>query len=685
MAKMKRKEKTKSKNKSKIKQRHTKDQSKNEPETINRMSEAVDKVAQLKEEKRETNPYAIFDHENSLHEKNQLRLAKLLSDHILKNDKQLQKKKKYKNDPEKFFKKKFVKWCRSNKGQAQEYATEYLSNYIVVKTNEKMKNMDQYVGYHLSAWDRTGEVTVTDTLKDHIKELSRDVWSQGIAKKNAEYKKNKVAAVSLLEEKWTDTTSSLSSMHPKKFKEVLKEMIENKDTQCQSIAANTFKRISALCSDDKARKKNDHEIYAQQLKTEAFWCYGSQLGIRSGHILTSPLSYFKMIDGYEGLFQFFENKKNGNKGGYVRECLTRIVPHKHPEQCGIIKLAFYMYFMAVIMDDVPETPFEWGHHGKNRILNARVHMTAVLEALAYLNGMKDGLGPKKLHVLRSLCVNKMISAGTIKSERDDHLGWSTTVEAVHYASQEVISKSSRVAFLLAGRKSKDDPPHALWGAVEECPDSLIPDSMRNDTLLVYLAKVAITALAAGFGGEYFKQLLLKSLDDKDDFDKLRTTVGKLISDDDLNKTKKRKLQDYKLENAQLQAELAHYKKPRKEKEHTVQDLEDVFQRIVTIAKDPDFLDKAMKIFTVEIVPIIDQVSKNDNFGQNLSKGFGKSFKKLLILIAAVKRHGAIKSLQRENEKQSWLAWSYKNQYKNDSLRKIRVEFWSQYKRDYNFN
>ena len=109
------------------------------------------------------------------------------------------------------------------------------------------------------------------------------------------------------------------------------------------------------------------------------------------------------------------------------------------------------------------------------------------------------------------------------------------------------------------------------------------------------------------------------------------------------------------------------------------------ERIVTIAKDFDFLNKAMKIFTVDVVPIIDQVSKKDNFGQNLSKGVGKSFKKLLILIAAVKRHGVTKSLQRESEKQSWLAWSYKNQYKNDSLRKIGVDFWSQYKRDYHFN
>ena len=89
-------------------------------------------------------------------------------------------------------------------------------------------------------------------------------------------------------------------------------------------------------------------------------------------------------------------------------------------------------------------------------------MTAVFEALAYINGMKDGIGPKKVHVLRSICVNKMISAGTVKSEKEDHLGWSTAIEAVYYASHEVISKSSRVAFLLAGRRSKDDPPHALW-------------------------------------------------------------------------------------------------------------------------------------------------------------------------------------------------------------------------------
>ena len=105
-------------------------------------------------------------------------------------------------------------------------------------------------------------------------------------------------------------------------------------------------------------------------------------------------------------------------------------------------------------------------------------------------------------------------------------------------------------------------------------ESGIKDSVRNDTLLLYLAKVAITTLAAGFGGSYYKELLLNNtLDDDDDFDKLRATVGKLISDDNLNKTKKRKLQDYKLENAQLQAELVHYKKPRKEKEYIAENLE----------------------------------------------------------------------------------------------------------------
>ena len=111
-------------------------------------------------------------------------------------------------------------------------------------------------------------------------------------------------------------------------------------------------------------------------------------------------------------------------------------------------------------------------------------MTVVFEALACINGMKDGIGPKRLHVFRSICVNKMISAGTVKSEREDHFGWSTTVEASNF-------KKFKSGILTNWRQSKDDPPHALWRAVEKCPESLIPDYMRNDTLLVYLAKVAI--------------------------------------------------------------------------------------------------------------------------------------------------------------------------------------------------
>ena len=108
-------------------------------------------------------------------------------------------------------------------------------------------------------------------------------------------------------------------------------------------------------------------------------------------------------------------------------------------------------------------------------------MTAVIKTLFIVqNGL--GLGGKKLHIFRSICTLNMSNALCSANEINQFVGWKTGTMVNYYADARSFALNSVTAYLLAGRKSKDDSPAAAWPFFDEI-----------DTIQIWYLRIATVA------------------------------------------------------------------------------------------------------------------------------------------------------------------------------------------------
>jgi len=169
------------------------------------------------------------------------------------------------------------------------------------------------------------------------------------------------------------------------------------------------------------------------------------------------------------------------------------VPAKEPSQCALIHLASYF----VGQQRLPAQPFTLGFTARRQAKErtdfakpVQVRFITVLHAIAIACGLPNGLsGAKKLHFFRVMSENVLATRGAPPMERQDFIGWTNSVQSTNYSVLKVRAKQSNCAYLLAGRDSREDEPHAMWQLLGDVPGSAAAQS--------YWHRVHYLAVAAG--------------------------------------------------------------------------------------------------------------------------------------------------------------------------------------------
>jgi hypothetical protein len=98
---------------------------------------------------------------------------------------------------------------------------------------------------------------------------------------------------------------------------------------------------------------------------------------------------------------------------------------------------------------------------------------AVLHTVAIACGSTNGLGERRLHAFRVMSENRMGALGISTQERSDFVGWASTTQATSYSLMKSRALNSNVPYIIAGRESKDEPPHAMWKLLDDVPDIVV--------------------------------------------------------------------------------------------------------------------------------------------------------------------------------------------------------------------
>ena len=128
--------------------------------------------------------------------------------------------------------------------------------------------------------------------------------------------------------------------------------------------------------------------------------------------------------------------KCGSQRNVSKEVFVRLAPGKSLDRCTLVLLAEYF---AGCSSKLPNQPFALGFRsiqGAGRTNQAKLPQSrfiALLHAAAIACGLPGGLsGEKKLHLLRMICENQLLKAGVSSKDREDFIGWDTSVQNRHY-------------------------------------------------------------------------------------------------------------------------------------------------------------------------------------------------------------------------------------------------------------
>lgn len=160
-----------------------------------------------------------------------------------------------------------------------------------------------------------------------------------------------------------------------------------------------------------------------------------------------------IIENDDGFIINYITKKNGSVKNQEKQLSVRIVPHKNRKYDAIIALAEYL---ELVKDDLSakEYPFLYGHGVRDLSMNSESlrnlyshvsqKMITLLEVAAYYVGIKNTIGRKKIHMLRSYCTTVLAKGGADADTRKSHLGWgkSKDIETFYLDKNDSVSNLS---------------------------------------------------------------------------------------------------------------------------------------------------------------------------------------------------------------------------------------------------
>jgi hypothetical protein len=248
-------------------------------------------------------------------------------------------------------------------------------------------------------------------------------------------------------------------------------------TQLQSVSSNRGIHKGIASS-----SFNEMEVVARKSNAELsgiLTCslgYASMLrtsGMRGLTGINAKLSDFSVLEDGSVLLERWE-KKLGSTRSVSKPVYVRIAPGTEPSHDPLVHIARHAVHVSS-GTQVFGHGFDRKEHQDDEAFAKcpQRRFIAVLHAVAIACGSAGGLGERKLHAFRVMSENRMGALGISTQERSDFVGWASTTQATSYSLMKSRALNSNVPYIIAGRESKDEPPHAMWKLLDDVPDIVV--------------------------------------------------------------------------------------------------------------------------------------------------------------------------------------------------------------------
>jgi len=367
-----------------------------------------------------------------------------------------------------------------NHGKVTGYANSFVSSYLNEKGNAVSAGhtLQLYIGI----WRRWG-IRISETVKDQIASFRREIWKPEDVTRHSHSRNSKTKQFDSVEPIWGTMVQYLQGTSAGEFRAHLRSTVNNRGSH-EGVAESSFQEMNTVAN------KSDSGLRSVMQCTLAYASLLRSTGMRSITGLELKLEDFEELDEGEVLLTRVEHKV-GSVRNVRKTVYAKVVPAKDPSQCALIHLANYF----VGQQRLPAQPFSLGFTARKQAKErtdfakpVQVRFIAVLHAVAIACGLPGGLsGSKKLHLFRVMSENVLATRGAPPMERQDFIGWTNSVQSTNYSVLKVRAKQSNCAYLLAGRDSREDEPHAMWQLLGDVPGSEAQSYWHR---VVYLATAA---------------------------------------------------------------------------------------------------------------------------------------------------------------------------------------------------
>jgi hypothetical protein len=339
----------------------------------------------------------------------------------------------------------------------------FLSGYL--EKHRERKSCSHTVRLFIQAWKSWG-VEVSARIVAQVAQFEKEDWRPAQLTRRNEQQTNKLRQFESLDKLWPTMVDYMLNVGGEDFR-----------TQLQSVSSNRgiHKGIASSSSNemDVVARKSNAELsgiltctlgYASMLRTS---------GMRGLTGINAKLADFSVLEDGSVLLERWE-KKLGSTRNVSKPVYVRIAPGTEPSHDPLVHIARH----AVHVSSGTQV-FGYGFDRKDNQDDEAYakcpqrRFIAVLHAVAIACGSTNGLGERRLHAFRVMSENRMGALGISTQERSDFVGWASTTQATSYSLIKSRALNSKVPYVLAGRDSRDDPPHPMWKLLDEVPLTVV--------------------------------------------------------------------------------------------------------------------------------------------------------------------------------------------------------------------
>jgi len=577
----------------------------------------------------------------------------------------------------------FRQWVLNNKTLAVEHANVFLSAYL--EANREQKSCSHTVSLYIQAW-RSWGINVSTRIVEQIAQFEKEDWRPAQLTRRNEQQTVKLRQFESLDKLWPSMVEYMTDVTGSDFRVQLQSVSSNRGAH-KEIAASSFNEMDVL-----ARKSNTNLSgilkstlgYASMLRTS---------GMRGLTGINAKLADFTVLEDKSVLLERWE-KKLGSTRNVSKPVYIRIAPGTEPSHDPLVHMARHIANSGVTDQQV----FGYGFDRKLQQDDEAFakcpqrRFIAVLHAVAIACGSAGGLGERKLHAFRVMSENRMGQLGISTHERADYIGWASTTQATSYSLMKSRALNSNVPYILAGRDSKDDPPHPMWKLLDDVPDIVVGYWVR--VLYLAIAAKAIQdnnmTIAPSFQEQMDDHLrdAKKKKADSANPKLLLKRIRELERDVQLERSKRARLELVKTStthtapaNDDDKDEAQNTNTPTSSTAHTfdpVDALTTLVNQLKAKRKEADFPSACGTKYN-EISTLINAGSTPmRSFALPLSTATGKDLARILLLVVLNDRCPGV---QLDGSSRNWFSWIDANRKDHPLLKRVDMRCWKSYQNE----